>query len=137
MRHPLHPMFVHFPVALWTTSLAWDALGIGLGGAPWWTLSYWSLASGLAMAVPAAATGFAEFLRVPRGDPAEKTATWHMYAMSGATILFLASLLLRAPAAPPQPLLAALALSLAGLACLAAGGVLAARLVYGYGVGAK
>ena len=130
-------MFVHFPVALWTASVACDALGIGLGGASWWTLGYWSLAAGTAMALPAVVTGFAEFLRIGKGDPAEKTALWHMGAMSGATTLFLAALLLHRPAAPPQPLLAALALSLAGLACLTAGGVLAARLVYGYGVGMK
>lgn len=128
-------MFVHFPVALWTASVGWDALGVALGDASWWTTSYWCLAAGLAMALPAVLTGFAEFLRIRKGDPAEKIALWHMGAMSGAAVLFLASLLLHRPATPPQPLLAALALSLAGLACLAAGGVLAARLVYGYGVG--
>ena len=130
-------MFVHFPVALWTASVAWDALGLGLGAASWWTLSYWCLAAGLAMALPAIATGFAEFLRIPKGDPAEKTAVWHMYAMSGAAILFLSSLLLHRPAGAPQPLLPALAASLAGLLLLTAGGVLAARLVYGYGVGMR
>ena len=128
-------MFVHFPVALWTASVGWDALGVALGDASWWTTSYWCLAAGLAMALPAVLTGFAEFLRIRKGDPAEKIALWHMGAMSGAAVLFLASLLLHRPATPPQLLLAALALSLAGLACLAAGGVLAARLVYGYGVG--
>jgi uncharacterized membrane protein len=128
-------MFVHFPVALWTTSVVWDALGLWLGAASWWTLSYWSLAAGLAIALPAVASGFAEFLRIPKDDPAEKTAIRHMYAMSGATILFLGSLLLHRPAGAPQPLLPALAASLAGLVLLTAGGVLAARLVYGYGVG--
>lgn len=119
-------MFVHFPVALWTTSLAWDALG-------WWPLGYWTLAAGLAMALPAIGTGFYEFARIARGHPAERIALWHMGAMSGATTCFLGSLLLR----DPQPGVAAVALSLAGLAFLAAGGVLASRLVYGHGVGMK
>lgn len=130
-------MFVHFPVALWTASVAWDALGVALGSASWWTLSYWSLAAGTAMALPAVVTGFVEFMRIRKGDPAERTAIWHMSAMSGAATLFLAGLLLHRPAAPPQPFLPALALSLAGLACLTAGGVLAARLVYRYGVGVE
>lgn len=121
-------MFVHFPVGLWTTSIAWDALG-------WAPLAYWCIAAGLVMAVPAIGTGFYEFLRLERGHPAERTALWHMGAMSGATVLFLGSLLLRAPEAAPR--VAAVALSLGGLACLAAGGVLASRLVYGHGVGMK
>ena len=95
-------MFVHFPVALWTASVGWDALGVALGDASWWTTSYWCLAAGLAMALPAVLTGFAEFLRIRKGDPAEKIALWHMGAMSGAAVLFLASLLLHRPATPPQ-----------------------------------
>lgn len=128
MRHPLHPMFVHFPVGLWATSVAWDALG-------WWSLSYGCLAAGLVMAVPAIGTGFYEFVRLERGHSAERIVLWHMGAMSGATVLFLGSLLLRAPQEAPR--IVAVALSLAGLACLAAGGVLASRLVYGHGVGMK
>lgn len=121
-------MVVHFPVALWATSVAWDALG-------WWSLGYGCLAAGLVMAVPAIGTGFYEFLRLARGHPAERIVLGHMGAMSGATVLFLGSLLLRAPQEAPR--IAAVALSLAGLACLAAGGVLASRLVYGHGVGMK
>lgn len=130
-------MFVHFPVALWTTSLVWDGLGLWRGEASWWTLGYWSLAAGLVMALPAVATGFAEFVRIARGDPSEKTAMGHMIAMSSATVLFVVSLLLHRPAAAPQPLLPALAASVAGLLALTVGGVLAARLVYGYGVGVR
>ncbi|HXZ53758.1 MAG TPA: DUF2231 domain-containing protein [Burkholderiales bacterium] len=137
MRHPLHPLFAHFPVALWTTSLASDALGLFTRGAQWWPLGYGCLAAGIAMALPAVATGFYEFLRVPQSHPASRTVVWHLSAMSGAAVFFLGSLLLRKPWAAPQPALGALALSLAGLACLAVGGVLAARLVFGYGVGAK
>lgn len=130
MRHPLHPMFVHFPIGLWTTSLAWDALS-------WWSLSFWCLAAGLVMALPAIGTGFYEFVRIEQGHPATNIALWHMGAMSGATALFLGSLLLRRPAAAPDSAPAVIALSLAGLACLIAGGLLASRLVYGHGIGMK
>ncbi|MGE5131067.1 MAG: DUF2231 domain-containing protein [Sphingomonadaceae bacterium] len=137
MRHPLHPLFAHFPVALWTTSIAWDVLGLYTGSTQWWSLGYGCLAAGLVMALPAIATGFYEFMRLARGHPAERTVVRHMGAMSGAAVLFLGSLLLRKPWAAPQPAPGALALSLAGLACLAVGGALAARLVFGHGVGAK
>lgn len=130
MRHPWHPVFVHFPIGLWTTSLAWDALA-------WWSLSYWCLAAGLVMALPAIGTGLYEFMRIERGDPAERVILWHMGAMSGASVLFLASLLLRSPAGAPGSVFAVIILSIAGLACLVAGGVLASRLVYGHGVGMK
>ncbi len=130
-------MFVHFPIALWTTSLGWDALALGCGTASWWSLSYWCLAAGLLMALPAIGTGFVEFARIEPGHSGAKTAVWHLSAMSAAAIFFLGSLLLRKPAASPESVLAALALSLAGLACLIVGGVLASRLVYGHGVGMK
>ncbi len=131
-------MFVHFPIGLWTTSVAWDALALGLGSASWWPLSYWCLAAGVLMALPAIGTGFVEFVRIERDHPAAKLAVWHASAMSGAAVLFLGSLLLRRPASAPESVPGALALSLAGLACLAAGGVLASRLVHGHGrVGMK
>jgi uncharacterized membrane protein len=123
-------MFVHFPIGLWTTSLAWDALS-------WWSLSYWCLAAGLVMALPAIGTGVYEFVRIEQGHPATRIALWHMSAMSSAAVLFLGSLLLRKPAAAPDSVAAVIALSLAGLACLIAGGLLASRLVYGHGVGMK
>jgi len=130
-------MFVHFPIGLWTTSLAWDAVALGLRSASWWTLSYWCLAAGLAMVLPAIVTGVTEFTRIEQDHPAAKIAVWHMTAMSTAALLFLGSLLLRKPAAPPEAIPAALGLSLAGLACLTAGGVLASKLVYGHGIGMK
>jgi uncharacterized membrane protein len=123
-------MFVHFPIGLWTTSLAWDAL-------QWWSLSYWCLAAGLAMALPAIGTGIYEFARIEQSHPAAGIALWHMGAMSGAAVLFLGGLLLRKPAAAPDSVTVVIALSLAGLACLIAGGFLASRLVYGHGVGMK
>ena len=130
-------MFVHFPIGLWTTSLAWDAAALSFAKGSWWTLSYWSLVAGLVMALPAIGTGLVEFIRMEQGHPAVRTAIWHMSAMSGAAVLFLGSLLLRNPTTSPDSVIAALSLSLSGLVCLMIGGVFASRLVYGYGVGMK
>lgn len=136
MRHPLHPMFVHFPIALWTVSLAWDATALVLGDEFWWRISFWCLVAGLVMAVPAVVTGFIEYTRIERGHPAARIAEWHMSAMSAAAVMFLLSLLMREGTAEPSAAVAAVACSAAGMVGLAGGGWLASRLVYGYGIGA-
>ncbi len=132
--HPVHPLLVHFPAALWPASLLWDALGWWRGDALWWQMSYWSLALGATMAVLAAVTGFLEYLGLPPGVRAMQTATAHMLVMLTATGAFVASWLLRSgTAAAPPPF--AVGLSLAGLLLLLVGGWLGGTLVYRYGVG--
>jgi uncharacterized membrane protein len=135
MGHPLHPAFVHFPVALWSVSLLWDGLWVATGAERWWHAGYWSLAAGSAMAVPALLTGFLEYVRLPREHPGERSVVAHGAVMSAAAAAFVASLLLRQPTPPPawSPLQGTL--SAAGFLLLLAGGWLAARLVYSHGVG--
>jgi uncharacterized membrane protein len=134
--HPIHPLLVHFPVALWPASLLWDGVGWWEGGVVWSQMSYWCLALGCAMAAFAAIAGFCDYLRLAPQAPALSTATTHMLIMLIATTAFVASLVVRAVsgrALPPTPL--ALGLSLVGFAFLVAGGWLGGTLVYRYGVG--
>ncbi len=133
--HPLHPLFVHFPAALWPASLLWDALGGWRGEALWWQMSYWSLALGSIMAIPALVTGFLEYLGLPPDARAMQAATAHMLVMLTTTSAFVASWLLRSGTAGAAPPLLAVGLSLAGLLLLLVGGWLGGTLVYRYGVG--
>lgn len=61
--HPLHPLFTHFPMALWMTSLLWDSLGLWSGDLLWWSFSFWSIAVGLIFAFLAVITGLIDYVK--------------------------------------------------------------------------
>lgn len=135
-RHPIHPILVHFPVALWPASLLWDGVGWWQGSAVWWQMSYWCLTLGCAMAAFAALAGFWDYVRLAPQGPAGSTAAAHMLIMLTATSAFVGSLVVRAAAGhvvPPSPL--ALGLSLIGFVFLIVGGWLGGALVYRYNLG--
>lgn len=135
--HPIHPALVHFPVALWPTSLLGDVVGLWGGDPLWWQLSFWCLALGLIAALPAIAAGLLDYASLPNDHPALGTANAHLLIMSGATTVFLVSLLVRAgpAAAPPPSSMVALSFSLVGMALLLVGAWLGGALVYRHGVG--
>jgi uncharacterized membrane protein len=139
-RHPLHPAFAHFPVALWAVSFICDMVALGLDDLFWWRAGFWSLTAGLLVALPAATTGFLEYMTIKPGDTAIRTANFHMIAMSTATSLFLVSCLVRSggmEAPTGMMLVIALGCSVLGFGALAAGVWFATDLVYRYGVGAR
>jgi uncharacterized membrane protein len=133
-RHPLHPAFVHFPIACWSLAVAADFASLWLGEAAW----RWSgglLAVGCAMALLAMVAGLMELSRIPEGAAMRDTYL-HMVAMLAALTLFGARLLLRlAHLQPLAPNTISLLLDACGFLALAAGGWVGGRLVYGHGVG--
>lgn len=135
--HPLHPMLVHFPVALWSLAIAADAGGLISGEAWWWSISSGCQALGLVAATLAMIAGALDFAALPRGHPAQDSAVAHIMAMSIAWLCFLASLALRGLPGEAPPPLAALIAAGAGFVAMAVGGWLGGRLVYHYGVGVR
>jgi uncharacterized membrane protein len=135
--HPIHPALVHFPLALWSTTWAWDVLGAWTGAQVWWQTGFWCLVAGTVMALPAAITGVMELTALEKGHPAEEIAMRHMLLMSSAFAAYLAALLVRGGPSVPEGLrvYAALALSTGGLGLLALGGWYGGRMVYEHGVG--
>lgn len=133
--HPVHPMLVHFPVALWTLSVATDAGGLITGGEVWWSASFACQALGLLAAVPAMAAGAIDFASLPRGHPGLDTAVAHLSAMGVAWLSFLASVVLRGLPGTDAPPLVAVIAGFAGFLAMAAGGWLGGRLVYHFRVG--
>lgn len=133
--HPLHPMLVHFPVALWTLSVATDAGGLITGSEIWWSASFAGQALGLLAAVPAMAAGALDLASLPRGHPGLDTAVAHLSAMGVAWLSFLASVLLRGLPGPEAPPLGAVIAGIVGFLAMAVGGWLGGRLVYHFGVG--
>ena len=137
MRHPLHAAFVHFPVALLGTSLAFDLAGLVLDNPVFWTLAFWNIALGLSVSLLTVATGLADSRSVPAQSEAWNTMFRHLLVMLGALCCYGGSLLVRHGAGAPvgYALPATLALEGVGLALLAFGGWLGGELVYRHGVG--
>ncbi len=132
--HPLHPMMVHFPVALWSLATISDGATL-LGVAPAWPIAWMCTIAGVALALPAMVAGMIDFASVR--EEAVPVAMRHMGVMGTAWMAYLASLLIRsdglAPSATPEPL--AMAAGVAGFLLLAAGAWLGGQLVYHLGVG--
>lgn len=135
--HPIHPMLVHFPVALWTLGIAADAGGLIAGQAWWWQLGFGCQALGVLAATLAMVAGLLDYATLPRDHPAQNTAVAHMLVMGSAWLCFLASLALRGPPrGTPSPLMALVAAAV-GFVAMAAGGWLGGRLVYRFAVGVE
>jgi len=135
--HPIHTVFVHFPIALLGTSLAFDLLGLARNDALWWAIAYWNIALGLAVSVITVSTGLIDSTRVPQGSPAAAIVTRHLIAMLAALSCYGAALAIRPVGQAPTAagLVATLALEGVGLGLLLLGGFLGGELVYQHGVG--
>lgn len=135
--HPLHPLFTHFPMALWMTSLLWDSLGLWSGDLLWWSFSFWSIAVGLIFAFLAVITGLIDYVNLPQERPVEGVAMRHMLIVIAAIILYTGSFFVRVSSTIPSgnQLIIALALSFLGFVLLLIGGWYGGELVYRYGVG--
>ena len=134
--HPLHMMLVHFPIALWSVSLLADVVWLWRGETLWAEMAFWSVAVGLALAVPTAVAGFVDYLALAGGQ-AERVALWHMIVMLCTAGVFTFSLVVQgAPtAATPTRMIAATCLSAMGVALMGFGAWLGGELVLRHGVG--
>ena len=132
--HPVHPMLVHLPIALWTLGTACDGLTLA-GVTEAWRPGWLCMGLGLAAALPAMAAGLLDFGGVP--ERAVATATRHMTLMGLAWSAYLGAVMLRSDglAVQAQPNPVAMAVGLAGFLLLVAGATQGGQLVYRLGVG--
>lgn len=137
LGHPVHTALVHFPIGLCCTTVVWDAAWLGSGDGIWWRVAYYTLAAGLVSSVPAAFTGFADYIALREDHPAVTTATRHLLATGSGMGFFLISLLLRADGGSPEEAISWLApaLALVGAGLFGIGGWLGGELVLRHGVG--
>jgi uncharacterized membrane protein len=137
LGHPLHPILVHIPTALWPAALVFDLLTrFDVGGNPMVRASFYAILFGLVAALAAAPAGLADWWEIKPDRPARKIGIYHMSLNAVVTVLFLVNLLLRldnldeADEVATGPLL----LSAIGVAILAVSGYLGGRMVYDYGI---
>jgi uncharacterized membrane protein len=96
LGHPSHPMFVHFPTALFPTSLLFDLLSWGFTEPTLVKAAFYNIALGLFGALLAMVTGFVDYRGMIPGSRKYRVTTWHMLANLSLVFIFAISLGLRA-----------------------------------------
>ena len=93
--HPIHPMLIPFPIALWVFSLIADVLYLWRGNPVWrdW-IAFYTLLGGIIGGVLAAVPGFIDWLSLKDGEVV-KIANWHARLNVIALLIFVASFYLR------------------------------------------
>ncbi|MFK7697215.1 DUF2231 domain-containing protein [Paenibacillus sp. HJGM_3] len=137
--HPVHPIVTHFPMALLPVSLLGDLLGVWTGASFWWSFSFYNLAIGLVMSIPALITGLIDFLAIPQEGTVERTAMSHMTIMITSLAMYTGSFFIRFGVEIPSGwrFMSSVSLSLLGLIFLLIGGWLGGQLVYRHSVGSE
>lgn len=137
LGHPVHPMLVHFPVALWALAFPAELAAWVLTPDPWAVYSFACQGIGVAIGLAALVVGFADYLRIAHEHPAQSTARRHMLVMCGAWLLFLYSLALRGWPVAGAPSAAATAVAATAFTLMIVGCAMGGRLVYHFGVGSS
>ena len=93
--HPVHPMLIPFPIALWVFSLVADVIYLWRGNPVWkdW-IAFYALLGGIIGGVLAAVPGFIDWLSLKDGEVV-KIANWHARLNVIALLIFAASFYLR------------------------------------------
>ena len=95
---PLHPMVVHFPVALWITSFLFDVLAWRRDDPAYRRAAYWLVGLGLLTGAIGIAAGWVDFNAYQRGGGDAKFAHRHWIHSApayAATALYLANFIWR------------------------------------------
>ena len=135
--HPIHPMIIPFPIALWAFSLVADVIYLWRGNPVWrdW-IAFYTLLAGIIGAALAAVFGIIDWLSI-KDREVKKVADWHARLNVLALLIFAASFYLRTAGGsemvggsytiPPV-------LSVVGVILITISGYLGGELVFRYGV---
>lgn len=134
--HPIHPMLIPFPIALWIFSLVADIIYLWRGNPGWEWIAFWSLLAGCIGAAAAAIFGIIDWLTI-KDRAVKKIADWHARLNVIALLVFVASWYLRTTNGSRMvsgSLMIPLALSILGVILITISGWLGGELVYKHGV---
>jgi uncharacterized membrane protein len=135
--HPIHPMLIPFPLALWATSFAVDILFYFTRQSTLLVIAKFMIAVGCLGALAAAIAGIIDWLSINNGD-VKKVANWHARLNVAALVVFAISLFLRMGRYSElvgRKLTIPFLLSLVGVILISISGWLGGELVFRYGVG--
>ncbi len=131
-EHPVHPMLIPFPIALWIFSLASDLISLfGFGGPVWKDIALYTMVGGIVGGLAAAIPGYIDYRSL--SDPViVRVAQMHMIINVGLIVLFTINAGLRIMNGTEAVL--PVFLSALGVAALGVSGWLGGELVYVQGV---
>ena len=135
MRHPIHPMLVHFPIACWSLATLADLVSL-LYGEPYGWLAGVLMLAGLLLAMPAMLAGLMDMTKIEAHSRAIDIVNQHMIVVIMSWSLYALSLFARTEGTTINtPDFIAIALSLLGFIFLGAAGWLGGKMVYELGIG--
>jgi uncharacterized membrane protein len=129
---PVHPVLTDVPSSMFSLVPLFDAGARASGTDDLSVVAYWNTVVGVAAAVPTAATGVLDYLRVDQHAPGKRTGAIHGTLNGLAMATSVASLLLRRRD-PRRPSAAAQLLSLATAGLVGVSAHLGGELVYEHG----
>jgi|SRR5215813_9157169 len=135
--HPIHPMLVPFPLALWITSFVTDVVYYFERNASLLLISKFMIAAGCLGAVAAAIPGIIDWLALKQPE-VNRISNWHARLNIIALIIFAISLYLRLRTAAglvSHRIIIAFLLSFVGVILIVISGWLGGEMAYKYGVG--
>jgi uncharacterized membrane protein len=137
LKHPLHPIVVHVPMAMWPSALIFDLLSQWqIGGNAMVRLSFYAIIFGLVASFLAVPTGVLDWSGIKKEKPAWKIGLYHMMLNLVAALLFAINFGLRMQDFREATVVARipLALSFIGTGLLIGSAYLGGRMVYDYGI---
>jgi|SRR5581483_864338 len=137
--HPSHPPLTDATIGMFVLASGLSVLGkLGVAEGKLGPAAWLALVGGLIAAAPTAVTGFADWVTIEWGSPAWRAATIHLSAMVTAVALFGVAAWLQWPGyRHGEVTTGGLALALAGLAVLVAGGWYGGAVVFVHGMRVK
>jgi len=137
LKHPLHPIAVHLPMALWPSAALFDLLSrADVGGNAMVRLSFWAIALGLVSALVAIPTGIVDWSGIKKEKPARKIGLYHFGLNALVTIIFVLNLIFRVHTFrfEDQVETGPFALSIIGTLLLIGSAYLGGLMVYDHGI---
>ena len=135
--HPVHPILIPFPLALWSTSFATDVIYYFFRNDSLALISKYMLAAGCLGALAAAVPGIIDWLSI-KDSGVKRIANWHARLNVIALIVFAISLYLRMRIGAhwvDYHIRIPVLLSFLGVILISISGWLGGELAYKHGVG--
>src|SRR5438067_8192036 len=136
LRHPIHPMLVHFPIGLFILSLLLDLASLAFPSVPELVRdSFYAMLLGIITALIAAVPGLVDYTDIRSDHPGKRIATTHLTLNLIAVGLYGINLGVRSSSLNQlQTPIGPLVLSLVGIVILFVSGYLGGHLIYAEGI---